>query len=118
MRRWHENENVKSYLTNLLEAFEPWTRLLDEGHGIDVIFLDYCKAFDAVDPSQAFRATCQAGTTWSHWKSAIIKWIKNFLPGRHMRVIWYWIPFLKVSRSPARIGLGSIVVLGLRQRTT
>jgi len=38
----------RSCLTNLLEAFESWTHLLDEGHGVDVIFLDYRKAFDTV----------------------------------------------------------------------
>jgi len=27
-----------SCLINLLEAFEAWTRLLDEGHGINIIF--------------------------------------------------------------------------------
>jgi len=38
----------KSCLTNLLEAFEAWTRLFDEGHGVNnIIFLDYCKAFDS-----------------------------------------------------------------------
>ena len=33
--------NSKSCLTNLLETFEDWTRAVDEGHGIDVIYLDY-----------------------------------------------------------------------------
>jgi len=55
----HGSVKDRSCLTNLLEAFEAWTRLLDEGHGIDIIFLDYRKAFDSA--SQA--STCQAGTT-------------------------------------------------------
>ena len=38
----------RSCLTNLLEVFEDWTRSLDEGYGIDVIYLDYKKAFDTV----------------------------------------------------------------------
>ena len=38
----------RSCLTNLLETFEEWTRALDEGFGIDVVFLDYQKAFDTV----------------------------------------------------------------------
>ena len=37
-----------SCLTNLLETLETWTRLLDDGYGIDVIYLDYKKAFDTV----------------------------------------------------------------------
>jgi len=38
----------RSCLTNLLECFEEWTKALDEGYGIDVIYLDYRKAFDSV----------------------------------------------------------------------
>jgi len=38
----------RSCLTNLLETFENWTAALDEGFGIDVIYLDYRKAFDTV----------------------------------------------------------------------
>ena len=38
----------KSCLTNLLETFEDWTTTLDEGYGLDVIYLDYKKAFDTV----------------------------------------------------------------------
>jgi len=34
----------RSCLTNLLEVFEDWTRSLDEGYGIDVIYLDYKKS--------------------------------------------------------------------------
>jgi len=38
----------RSCLTNLLEALEAWTEALDEGLGVDVLFLDYRKAFDSV----------------------------------------------------------------------
>ena len=31
----------RSCLTNLLESFEAWTRLLEEGYGVDIIYLDY-----------------------------------------------------------------------------
>jgi len=34
--------------TNLLETLEEWTSALDEGYGIDAIYLDYQKAFDTV----------------------------------------------------------------------
>jgi hypothetical protein len=40
----------RSCLTNLLETLEAWTRLLDDGFGIDVIYLDYRKVpFHTVD---------------------------------------------------------------------
>jgi len=37
-----------STLTNLLETLEAWTRIIEEGLGLDVIYLDYRKAFDTV----------------------------------------------------------------------
>ena len=38
----------RSCLTNLLETFEAWTRIVEEGYGTDVIFLDFRKVFDSV----------------------------------------------------------------------
>jgi len=34
--------------TNLLETLEAWTRIIEEGLELDVIYLDYRKAFDTV----------------------------------------------------------------------
>ena len=44
----HGFRKRKSCPTNLLETLESWTRLPDEGYGIDAIYLDYKKAFDMV----------------------------------------------------------------------
>ena len=48
----NENQNgfmqVKSCLRNLLETLEDITTSLDEGDSMDIIFLDYQKAFDSV----------------------------------------------------------------------
>ena len=38
----------KSCFTNLLEVLEHWTSSMDEGYGVDVIYLNYRKAFDTV----------------------------------------------------------------------
>jgi len=38
----------KSCLTNLLETFEGWMKALDDGYDVDVVYLDYRKAFDTV----------------------------------------------------------------------
>ena len=72
----------RSYLTNLLEAFEAWTRLLDKGHGIDIIFMDYRKAFDTVPHSRLLVKLVQLGIT-----RKLLKWINNFISGRQMRVM-------------------------------
>ena len=72
----------RSCLTNLLKAFEVWTRLLDKGHGIDIIFLDYRKAFDTVPHRRLLVKLVQLGIT-----GKLLNWIKNFLSGRNMRVM-------------------------------
>ena len=71
----------KSCLTNLLESFEQWTRALDEGYGIDVVYLDYRKAFDTVPHKRLLLKLRNYGFTEKY-----IKWIENFLTGRKMRV--------------------------------
>ena len=38
----------KSCFTNLLECLNTWTGALDSGRDVDVIYLDYSKAFDSV----------------------------------------------------------------------
>ena len=38
----------RSCLTNLLETLDDITSSLDEGEGMDMVFLDYKKAFDTV----------------------------------------------------------------------
>ena len=44
----HGFMQCRSCLTNLLEALEAWMEALDEGLGVEVLFLDYRKAFDSV----------------------------------------------------------------------
>ena len=44
----HGFTNSRSCLINLLETLENWTRALDEGCRLDVVYLDYRKAFDSV----------------------------------------------------------------------
>jgi len=44
----HGFRKGRSCLTKLLESFEVWTDALDCGYGIDILYLDYSKAFDTV----------------------------------------------------------------------
>ena len=70
-----------SCLTNLLEFFEAWTRLLEEGYGIDIIYLDYRKAFDTVHHVRLIDKL----TSYSVYRR-ITRWVKEFLSQRKMRV--------------------------------
>ncbi len=39
----------RSFLSNLILQEERVTRLLDEGHTVDLVYLDFAKAFDSVN---------------------------------------------------------------------
>ena len=44
----HGFRRSRSCLTDLLESFELWTGALDCEYGLDILYLDHRKAFDAV----------------------------------------------------------------------
>ena len=44
----HGFRKSRSCLTNVLETLEDWTKALNIGYVIKVIYLDYQKAFDTV----------------------------------------------------------------------
>ena len=53
----------KSCLTNLLEYLETLTKLVDEGHSADVVYLDFAKAFDKVPHQRLLSKLEAAGIT-------------------------------------------------------
>jgi len=68
----------RSCLTNLLESLEAWTNTLDEGYGLDIIYLDYQNAFlikNYLLKLISFRKPDE-----------IMNWIETFLSGRRIRV--------------------------------
>ena len=54
---------ARSCLTNLLCFFEEITKWVDEGSPVDVIYLDFQKAFDKV-PHQRLIGPTQVKITW------------------------------------------------------
>jgi len=71
----------KSCLTNLLESLECWTKALDDGYGLDIIYLDYRKAFDSVPHKRLIEKLKTYGIT-----GCLRKWIESFLTSRKMIV--------------------------------
>lgn len=71
----------RSCMTNLLETFENWTTALDEGHGLDVLFLDYRKAFDTVSHRRLIEKLREYGVD-----GKLLEWIRDFLTMRKSRV--------------------------------
>ena len=72
----------RSCVTNLLETFEQWTQILDDGGSIDVIYMDFMKAFDKVPHLRLLIKLQSYGIC-----NKTLAWIKAFLAGRHQRVV-------------------------------
>jgi len=72
----------KSCFTNLLEKFEAWTDAVDSGFGVDVIYLDYSKAFNSVSHLRLIGKLSSYGIG-----SKLLLWFKSFLQGHSQRVV-------------------------------
>ena len=69
----------RSCATNLLEFLEKATRAADEGKPLDVIFLDFAKAFDKVPRERLLKKVHAHGRVWD--------WISAWLKDRTQRVV-------------------------------
>jgi len=63
-----------SCLTNLISLYDQVTRLLDEGKAVDIVYLDFSKAFDAVPHSIHIEKLDAHGLD-----GCTLHWIKNWL---------------------------------------
>ena len=66
----------------MLSFMERMTKLADEGQSIDVLYLDFAKAFDKV-PIQRLLSKCQGLGI----KGNLLAWIREWLRGRQQRVV-------------------------------
>ena len=71
----------KSCLTNLLEFMEDVTEIIDRGNSVDVIYLDFAKAFDKVSHKRLLKKLVCHGISGN-----VGRWIENWLSGRRQRV--------------------------------
>ena len=72
----------RSCLTNLLEFLEVVTKLVDEGHSVDVMFFDFSKAFDKVPHVRLISKVKAHGIT-----GVVADWIEEWLKERKQRVV-------------------------------
>ena len=72
----------KSCLTNVLCFFEEITKWVDEGSPVDIIYLDFQKAFDKVPHQRLILKLKSHGIGIS-----IINWIEQWLTDRRQRVV-------------------------------
>ena len=77
----HGFTSGKSTVTNLLEATNIWTEALGHQAPVDIIYLDYAKAFDTVPHERLCRQVETFGI-----RGHVLHWIRSFLTGRVQRV--------------------------------
>ena len=77
----HGFRTQRSCVSNLLMARESWVSALDTGARLDVVFVDFSKAFDKV-PHQRLLAKLTAHGI----RGKMLTWIADFLMNRHVRV--------------------------------
>uniref|UniRef100_A0A8C3PDM1 Reverse transcriptase domain-containing protein n=1 Tax=Chrysemys picta bellii TaxID=8478 RepID=A0A8C3PDM1_CHRPI len=72
----------RSCQTNLISFFEKVTDFLDKGNAVDLIYLDFSKAFDTIPHEELLVKLEKMGIDMK-----IQRWIRNWLKGRLQRVI-------------------------------
>jgi len=71
----------RSCLTNILSFMESVTLHVDEGNPVDIVYLDFAKAFDKVPYERLFKKLEAHGVT-----GPVLNWIRNWLSSRRQKV--------------------------------
>ena len=77
----HRFRSWKSCLSNLLAFLDDVTKSVEEGRNVDVIFLDFAKAFDKVPHQRLLEKLRSHGI-----RGELLKWITAWLENRKQRV--------------------------------
>ncbi|PIO71154.1 hypothetical protein TELCIR_06956 [Teladorsagia circumcincta] len=77
----HGFQKGKSTVTAMLQSLNDWTSYIDSGMGLDVVYLDFEKAFDKVSHHKLISKLIMVGI-----HPRIIAWIEAFLANRTFAV--------------------------------
>ena len=80
-RQQHGFVKGRSTTTNLLEALNIWSEAVMHGIPVDILFLDYAKAFDSVPHQRLIKQVESFGIT-----DGALAWIAAFLTDRRQQV--------------------------------
>ena len=68
-------------VTQLLDTLDCWTEILDKGGSVDVVYMDFRKAFDSVPHRRLMRKVEAHGI-----RGRVYQWTQNFLTNRTQEV--------------------------------
>jgi len=100
----HGFRSARSVLTCLASAVSGWVSSLSAGRPVDVLFLDFKKAFDRVQHSNLLARLSACGVAGS-----ALDWLSSFLLGREM---WVSVEGVKSPSVPVLSGVPQGSVLG------
>jgi hypothetical protein len=72
----------RSCCSNLLEFLEKVTKVVDKGLPMDIVFLDFAKAFDKVPKERLIEKLRTHGI-----RGKTLQWIRAWLSGRRQRAV-------------------------------
>ena len=81
-REQHGFVKGRSCITQLLEVMDAWTKILDSGGSVDIIYTDFMKAFDSVVHRRLLSKVTAHGI-----KGKVLGWITAFLSDRSQCVV-------------------------------
>ena len=94
--RQHGFVRGRSCLTNLAEFFEEVTKTIDKGRAVDVVYMDFSKAFDKVPHGRLVKKVKAHGI-----QGEVARWVENWLGHRMWRCRrWTGVNTVRVLTTP------------------